>query len=305
MTDYDAAGTGPEAHGALNGRLIDEVRHNLAQVGALIAIASAKGGCGKSTLAVNLAVSLAGRGRKVGIIDADVGDPSVAAMLGIARTRVFPMMGVIDAVAGPLGLRVIGADLIAADDPVELSVDSEASPDTNGFNPHKLHEPATLASMLAHTRFGTLDTLIVDLASGLDSLRRLAELIPPSAVIVVTQSSSMAVNATRRMIESARNEAVPIAGVVENMTGYYCEHCRSLRPLMPNGDLGSVAHGLGVTLLARIPFDARIAEGGDRGAPFVRDFADTPVGHQFADIAAAAEDAVANRTAKMPAESPG
>lgn len=291
----------------------EAVRANLAGVRSVFALASARGGPGKSTLAVNLAAALALKGRKVGLLDADVESPSIAAMLGLGRTRVFAVAGRIEPASGPMGLRVIGADMVEAHEPAPLSLtdagmaggnepeplasaEAEPAASPTHFTSATAEEPPTPARLLGETQFGALDCLVVDLAAGPAALRDFIHLLPAAAVVVVSTPTESAVLATRRMMETLRRDAIAPAGLILNMTSFHCESCHSARPLWPQGDAPALSRNFDLPILARLPFDARLAECADRGELFVRGFGDSPTAKQLTELAAVAE-AAARRSA--------
>ncbi len=255
-----------------------------------VAVASAKGGAGKSTLTVNLAAQMALKGRKVGILDADFGAPSVAAMLGLMPGILIPGDGTIEPAAGPLGLRVAGSDLIA--DPLLSLVGQEQQ---GLLDPTLLGDglsasvafsrPSETGLLLNGVSFGDLDLLFVDLATGLAPLREIADIAPLSAVLIVTHSSPSALRATRFLVDASLSLQVPVLGIVENMTAFYCSQCRSVRPLLPQGGVFELTRATKLPLLARLPFDPRLAETCESGALFVQQFPDAPLAKQLADLA--------------------
>lgn len=260
-------------------------RRNLAGVKAIVAIASARGGVGKSTLTVNMAVVLAMAGRKVGIVDADLNSPSILAMLGMKPSRRLGIGGALEPASGPLGLRVAGSNLLADGEPSFSFLDDETAPaGGNGAHPVELSYSATMHRIMTETQLGALDVLLIDLAPGLDQLYRLCRIVSPDGVVMVSQPSGHATNALANALEIAAHMSAPVLGIVENMVGFNCDSCRSVRPLMPQGDIAGVSRQCNVPILARLPFDPRLAESCDHGAPFVRDYPDTPLGKQLAEL---------------------
>ncbi|MGH7864848.1 MAG: P-loop NTPase [Candidatus Binataceae bacterium] len=271
-------------------QLADErqrVRANLASVKAIVALASAKGGVGKSILAVNIGATLAMAGRKVAIVDADLNSPSVPTMLGIKMPRRYPMTEGIEPAQGPLGIRVIATDLIPGGEPPPLSfIESDSpEPETNGIALAELGAARTLRQILGQARFGELDLVIIDLAPGVEELHRLSHACARFATILVSHPDHHAVEAARRFLRLSAESHVPIAAVIENMVGFNCDNCRSVRPLLPSGDLPALVKEYGLPVLARIAFDPRLAETVSRGTLFVREYADTPLVKQIGDVA--------------------
>jgi len=280
------------------------VRSSLSGAKSVIVFASARGGSGKSLLTATLAGALAAKGRKVGIIDADVDSPSIQAILGMRRARVFSIDGGIEPAAGPLGLRVIAASMLAqttAGDPFVVGADPSAEADPprgevasaeNGtpFAEERQDSPALLARIFEQGRFGRLDFLFIDLRSGIESIRTLARLQMTGGLLMVTAPSQLATNSTRRAIDEARRLRLPVWGIVENMVGFYCEHCRSVRPLFEEGGVASLASETNIPLLARLPFEPRLAAAGDRGILFTREYSNTPMAAQLLELAKRIEE---------------
>lgn len=279
------------------GQPTDRAGQGLSRVRAVVAMTSAKGGAGKSALTVNLAAVLASRGKKVGIIDADLCSPSVATMLGIGRVRLSAIGGGIEPAGGPLGLRVVAADLLAAGSPapIDLSGGEPAMVESGDGESQGRERAASLAYFLERTSFGGLDLLLVDLAPGPQQFSQLVKAAPMSCAVLVTQPSGLALRAARSAIEAARRENLPLLGIIENMVGFYCENCRLVRPLLPQGGAGGLAREFELPILGRLPFDPRLADFCDRGEIFARRQADAPLAKQLDEVAQRLEEAVAAR----------
>lgn len=303
------------ANGGQSAEEISLLRANLTGVKSVIAVASSKGGVGKSTLTVNLAAVLALAGRKVAILDADLNSPSIVTMLGMKVPRRFHSQGGIEPGAGPLGLRIAASNLLPEGEaapvsfldeeisPSELDADETATPATsNGHRPVELGYAATLCRLLTQTRFGAIDLLLIDLGPGIEQLFRVAQVAPLSGALIVTQPSEISVNASRAALEMSALCSTPVIGVVENMVGFNCDGCHAVRPLMPHGDLAALATTMGVPVLARLPFDPRLAECCDRGVIFVREYPDSPLARQLSALAQSIDIAAIPRIqAEMPA----
>lgn len=273
----------PDANAAEAAR----VRLNLSSVRSLLAVASSKGGTGKSALAVNIAATLASAGRKVGIVDGDLNAPSVLAMLGVKVPRYLPMAEGIEPASGPLGIRVVSGEFLPeVQPPAPISFadsgDVHAEP---ACEPLEASHGVALARMLAQTRFGNLDLLLVDLAPGLDRLHRLASFVMPTGVLLVTRPSADDARGLARIFAMRKRLGLPTLGVVENMVGFSCNNCRSVRPLFPEGEVSRVTREAGIEIVARLPFDPRFAESCERGRPFVQEYPDAPLAKQIAEMA--------------------
>src|SRR5208282_4007867 len=273
----------------------ERIRANLSGVGATIALASARGGVGKSMLAVNIAAVLAMKGRKVAIIDADLNSPSVTAMLGMKPQRRLPMIEGIEPAAGPHGLRVVSSDQLPGSEapPISFVQDHDQAGGNNDGRqaapaptpPAELNYRQALSRILAQSQFGSVDFLIIDIATGLDRLCSLASMVALDGVLLLTHRSAQDTSAARHTMRVGRAIGAPIAGIVENMVGFNCDGCRSVRPLWPQGDLHAIAREAAVPILARLAFEPRLADSTDRGAPFVREYGSTPTGKVLAEIA--------------------
>ena len=305
MRIFREIGEDVDSAGALPAEELAQLRANLAGVKSIIAVASAKGGTGKSSIVVNLAAALALGGRKVAILDADLNSPSVVTMLGMKVPRRFHSMDGIEPGAGPLGLRIAASNLIAGGEPPPMSfLEDEPAPPvvSNGHGPLEMSYSATLRRLLTQTRFGTVDLLLIDLAPGIDQLLRIARIAPLSGTVIVTQPSEISVRASAAGLEMASQCSTRVIGLIENMVGFNCDGCHSVRPLMPHGDLAAVANAAGVPVLGKLPFDPRLAECCDRGLIFVREYADTPLARQLTALAQALDLASVGRIqGEMPA----
>ena len=284
----------------------ERIRANLSGVGATIALASARGGVGKSMLAVNVAAALALKGRKVAIVDADLNSPSVAAMLGIKPQRRLPMIEGIEPTAGPHGLRIVSSDQLPGGEAPPVSFASDLDqPDGNNGNepaattsarPVELGYSEAINRILAQSQFGNVDLLLIDLATGLDRLYSLASVVTLDGVVLLSHPSTQDTSAARDLLKIGRGIGAPIVGIVENMVGFNCDACRSVRPLFPEGDLHGIAREAAVPILARLAFEPRLADSTDRGVLFVREYASTPTGKVLADIANQVDAMIVPRT---------
>jgi ATP-binding protein involved in chromosome partitioning len=283
----------------------ERIRANLNGVGATIALASARGGVGKSMLAVNIAAALALKGKKVALVDADLNSPSIAAMLAMKPQRNFPLVEGIEPAAGPHGLRIVSSAQLSGGEAPAISFQNYD--ETDGQNDGEVVAPTTqapsnlgyadgLIRIFAQTQFGDLDLLIIDLATGLDRLYSVAAMVSLDGVLLLSHPSDHATLAARHAVEIASVVGAPIVGIVENMIGFNCDGCRSVRPLWPEGDLHGVAREHKVPIIARLAFEPRLADSGDRGALFVREYASTPTGKGLLSLADQVEAMIATST---------
>lgn len=264
----------------------ESISRNLASVKATLVLASAKGGTGKSLLAVNLAGALAHAGKKVGIMDADLNAPSILQMLGTKPPPRYLSSEGIEPAAGPLGIRVTSAQLLSeAQRPAMSFLEEEPTPAPVAVKPAQLNHTAALSRLLGHTRFGPLDLLIIDAAPGIEDLHRMMRLLNPTGVILVTHTSGGDAAAIRHTLDMNKEIGAPLIGVIENMVAFGCDNCRSIRPLFPQGETSRIAREANLPIIARLAFDPRLAESSDRGRVFVSESAETPLGKQLIEMA--------------------
>jgi ATP-binding protein involved in chromosome partitioning len=221
----------------------------------IVAIASGKGGVGKSTTAVNLAVALQRLGARVGLLDADIYGPNVPMMMGIREDRRPEMTP--DQQIIPLeghGVKVISiAFLVEAGKPII-------------WRGPMLH--GVIRQFLTSVRWGQLDYLLVDLPPGTgDAPLSLVQTVPLSGAVIVTTPQQVALSDVRRSVGMFNEVRVPVLGVIENMAGLACPHCQGHIDLFEGQGGEDLAKQYDVPLLGRIPFDPAVAQGGDRGVP--------------------------------------
>jgi ATP-binding protein involved in chromosome partitioning len=238
----------------------------------VIAVASGKGGVGKSSVSVNLAVSLARRGLVVGLLDADVWGHSVPRLLG--------MEGAVEAQAGKMipFERAVASGLLKVISMGFLSGENEA------IMWRGLVLNRAVQHFLEDVRWGPLDYLVIDLPPGTGDVQMgLARMLPRTEVIVVTTPNVAAQKVAGRAADMARKGHIRIAGVIENMSAFTCEHGKAY-PIFGSGGGQRLADEIGVPFIGSVPLDAGVAAGGDTGSPIALD--DTgPLVKVFADIA--------------------
>ena len=243
------------------------VAERLAPVARVIAVMSGKGGVGKSAVAVNLALALAQRGLQIGLLDADLHGPSVAKMLGL-RGQPLRLVGndSLRPVAGPRGLRVQSIDFfLQGNQPLDWEGEQgEAAALRSAM------EQAALADLLACTEWGSLDALVVDLAPGSDRLPAFAQWVPSgAAALAITIPTEVALLAVERSLRRAYAARVPLIGLVENFASVVCPACGAEGPLYREAPVERLARDLAVEVVARIPFDAKLAQAADEGRVFL------------------------------------
>jgi len=225
-----------------------------------IIVMSGKGGVGKSTVAVNLAVSLADKGYSVGLLDADMHGPSVPKLLGLPNL--------------PLRVNEKG-DIVPAFVPPNLKVISVAFLLRDRDSPVVWRGPLKMGAIrqfLEEVEWGHLDYLIVDLPPGTgDEPLSIAQLIPsPDGALIVTTPQDVALLSVRKSINFARMVGLEVLGLVENMSGFKCPECGKEIAIFGNGAAKQAAAELGVPLIGSLPLSMAISKSGDDGRPFVR-----------------------------------
>ena len=225
--------------------LIPEVR-------AVVAVASGKGGVGKSTVAANLAVTLAAAGHRVGILDADIYGPSVPIMFGITDKPVVVGERIIP--FERYGVKVMSLGFILETD-----------------TPVIWRGPMVMKAieqMLGDVEWGALDYLVVDMPPGTgDAQLTMTQKVPLAAAVVVTTPQDVALIDARKGLAMFRKVNVPVAGIIENMSTFVCPHCGQETDIFKRGGGERTAELLGCPFLGAIPLDAAIVEGGDSGMP--------------------------------------
>jgi ATP-binding protein involved in chromosome partitioning len=219
----------------------------------LVAIASGKGGVGKTTVAVNLALALAKMGHKVGLMDADVYGPNVPIMLGThaepqatAEKRIIPVMA--------QGVKMISMGLLNPGDKPMI------------WRGPMLH--SVITQFLRSVDWGQLDYLLIDLPPGTGDVQlTLIQTVAVTGAVIVTTPSTVALADVRKAIEMFRQVNVEVLGVVENMSTFSCPHCGKAVDIFGHGDGATTAKEYGVPLLGEIEIDPRIRVGGDTGKP--------------------------------------
>jgi ATP-binding protein involved in chromosome partitioning len=228
----------------------------LPNVRNIVAVASGKGGVGKSTTAVNLALALAGEGAKVGVLDADIYGPSIPLMLGVADEKPTSDDGQSLNPTQAHGLQVMSIGfLIDADEPMIW----RGPMVTQALN-----------QMLQQTRWSDLDYLIVDMPPGTGDIQlTLSQQVPVSGAVIVTTPQDIALLDARKGLQMFRKVNVPVLGVIENMSTHVCTNCGHEEPLFGSGGGARMAADYEVELLGQLPLDLRIRQQTDSGQPSV------------------------------------
>lgn len=237
----------------------------------IIAVSSGKGGVGKSTVAVNLAVSLAKDGAKVGLMDADVYGPNVPLMLGAG----YDQPEVTDGKLIPIeahGIKLISmAVLVPPDKPMILR-----GPMLHGV----------VRQFLTDVNWGDLDYLIVDMPPGTGDVQlSLAQLVPVQGAILVTTPQEVSLSDVRRAVKMFEQVAIPVLGVVENMSYFIAPDTGNRYNIFGEGGGQRLADEYDLNFLGQVPLGLEVREGGDRGVPVVVSAPDSPQARAFHTVA--------------------
>ncbi|KAF1709973.1 iron-sulfur cluster carrier protein ApbC [Pseudoxanthomonas kalamensis DSM 18571] len=239
----------------------------------VIAVGSGKGGVGKSTTAVNLALALAADGARVGVLDADIHGPSIPAMLGLSGRPDSPDNRSIEP------MRAFGVEAMS----IGLLVDADV--------PLVMRGPrvtAALVQLFTDTLWGDLDYLLVDLPPGTGDIHlTLAQKIPVAGAVVVTTPQDIATLDARKALKMFEKVEIAVLGIVENMAMHVCSHCGHVEHLFGEGGGRRMAEQYGVPLLGSLPLDIRVREQGDAGEPVVVAQPDSVVAQAYRQAARA------------------
>jgi ATP-binding protein involved in chromosome partitioning len=255
-------------------------------VGAIIAVASGKGGVGKSTTAVNLALGLRDLGLKVGILDADIYGPSLPKLLAI-RERPQTIGGTRLKPIERHGMPVMSIGFL---------IEEETPMIWRG--PMVM---SALTQMLREVEWGNLDVMVVDMPPGTgDAQLTMAQQVPLKGAVIVSTPQDLALIDARRGIAMFRRVNVPVLGIVENMSYFVCPHCGGRSDIFGHGGARAEAERLGVPFLGEVPLDIEIREKSDSGLPVVATRPDGPHAQIYRDIAARVRDGLAGASRPAP-----
>jgi ATP-binding protein involved in chromosome partitioning len=261
------------------------VQRNLKPLGEIrniVAVASGKGGVGKSTVAANLALAWAAQGARVGMLDADIYGPSQPLMLGLEGQRP----------TSPDGkhLKPLESHGLAAMS-IGFLVDAE--------QPMVWRGPMVtqaLTQLLSETHWGTLDYLVVDMPPGTGDIQlTLAQRVPVAGAVIVTTPQDIALADARKGLKMFEKVSVPVLGIVENMSVHICSNCGHAEHIFGTGGGARMAEQYGVKLLGELPLDVHVREEADGGRPTVVAAPDSPRARAYFEMARRTAGALAIR----------
>jgi ATP-binding protein involved in chromosome partitioning len=242
----------------------------LEDVGAVVAVASGKGGVGKSTVAVNLAVSLAQRGLRVGLLDADIFGPSLPRMLGLSQApevradRMVPLSA--------WGLKVMSIGFLVDEDTAMIW----RGPMVMG----------ALEQLMGQVEWGDLDIMIVDMPPGTgDAQLTMAQRVSLAGAVIVSTPQDVALADARRGVKMFERTRVPVLGLVENMSYFCCPNCGHRAEIFGHGGARAEAERLGIPFLGEVPLLLAIRTSGDAGEPIVSAEPESEAAKAFAVVA--------------------
>lgn len=272
----------PEAQQAAAAQQELAIKKSLGKIKNKLLVMSGKGGVGKSTVSVNLALGLANKGFKVGLMDVDIHGPDVIRMLDMKGTIEPPSSP--DALVPPLqyndNLKVVSLEYMMRDRDEAII----------WRGPLKIQ---AIRQFVSDMDWGELDYLVIDAPPGTgDEPLSVAQTIPGVKALVVTTPQNVALADVRKSINFCKTVQVEIAGVIENMSGFVCPHCSETVDIFKSGGGESLARELDLPFLGKIPMDPRVVMAGDEGTPYLSSNEASPATDAFAKVV----DAVALRT---------
>ncbi|NPA12223.1 MAG: P-loop NTPase [Epsilonproteobacteria bacterium] len=245
--------------------------NKMPQVKSFVMVSSGKGGVGKSTTAVNLALALSKEGKKVGILDGDIYGPNVSRMLGmhdrkpeVVGNKVKPFEN--------YGVKFISmANLL---------------PEGKALMWRGAMLVKALQQFMEDVDWGELDVLVIDMPPGTgDAQMSMAQQVPVTAGVAVTTPQKVAVDDAKRSLDMFKQLHIPIAGIIENMSGFICPNCGSRYDIFGSGAADELAKEYDTKVLAKVPIEPEVREGGDKGEPIVISRPDSKSAQEFTKAA--------------------
>jgi Mrp family chromosome partitioning ATPase len=275
IPDIDLKETVEQGKKEMMDQRMAQIEENMSKIKNKIVVISGKGGVGKTTVAVNLAISLASIGLRVGLLDVDITGPNVAKMLGISpelKPQVDPEAKKFFPIVGPLNIKVMSMAFLtmSPDEPVIWR------------GPMKM---GAVRQFLGDAVWGDLDYLVCDLPPGTsDETLDILQLIPDENVVVVSTPQQVALMDARKTIKMSMVMERTVLGIIENMSGFNCPHCGKFIDLYPPGGGEKAARDFGIELLGKIPFEVEIGQQGDAGLPFIIKYPESESAKAFKEV---------------------
>ncbi len=260
-----------------------ENKQSIEGVKNIVAVGSGKGGVGKTSVTVNLAIALAKAGAKVGLLDADIYGPNVPLMMGIEGKPL--AVGDRIQTLSNYGVRVMSMGFLTDSDDTPLI-----------WRGPMLH--SVIQQFLHQVDWGELDYLLIDLPPGTGDVQlSITQTVPLTGAVIVTTPQDVALQDARKAVLMFRQVRVNILGIVENMSYFQCPKCGEQTHVFSHGGGATTASKFGVAFLGEIPLAVAIREGGDAGKPVVAENPESPIAEAFVQIAGkvAAQVSIANR----------
>jgi len=257
----------------------------------VIAVASGKGGVGKSTASVNIALALQASGAAVGLMDADIYGPSIPGMLGVAGVRPEGAPGGKILPVEKYGLKLMSMGFLATDDTPVIW----RGPMVHGI----------LQQFLGQVEWGALDYLVIDLPPGTgDAQLTLTQSAPLAGAVIITTPQDVSLLIARKGLRMFQKVNVPILGIVENMSYFVCSKCGEHHNIFRHGGARKASEEMGIPFLGEIPIDPEIVLGGDEGLPIVqrRPGSETAVAYRQIAANMAAQLSIQTMKASAPAD---
>jgi ATP-binding protein involved in chromosome partitioning len=276
----DKAGEAPpEASAPPQHKAMTDHRRTVPGVRNLVAVASGKGGVGKSTIAANLAVALHKSGARVGLLDADIYGPSVPTLFGLKGHRL-EAEGQLILPAEKDGIKLLSVGFLLEDD-----------------TPVIWRGPMLMKALeqLVHgAKWGELDYLVIDLPPGTGDVQiSLVQMTPVSGAIVVTTPQDLALIDARKAVKMFEKVGVPILGVVENMSYFLCPHCSGRTEIFGHGGAAKACVDMGLRFIGEVPLQMELREASDEGTPIVSRYPESAAAKAIEQVAVTAASMLA------------
>ena len=246
---------------------------NLSKIKHTIIVLSGKGGVGKSTVTANLAMSLAMKNLKVGVMDVDIHGPNMPKMLGVEDEQIIAEDNRLIPVTAPNNLKVMSMAFLLPDKDIPIA----------WRGPVKM---GALRQFAEDVQWGSLDYLIIDMPPGTgDEALSIIQLFPKAdGFVIVTTPQDVALLDSRKSLVFAAQANMPIIGVIENMSGFICPHCNEKVDIFGSGGGKDMAQNMEVQFLGAIPLEPGVVKSGDSGMPIVLGSPKSPVAKAFSEI---------------------